>query len=408
MSVSSEAPSDAGAFSWEQALAPSFAADPFALTDEVLRTCPPLFRAKPSNPQMGEGIWVATRFDTIREIFQNNDHYSTAENYPYFKLTGDRIIAIPLQKDPPEHARYRKFLEPWFTPRAMMKLEPRIHATVTRLIDGFAKAGACDAAYDFSRVYPVQVFMDLLGFPEEAFDDFLAWSHPMHFEMDKPERVIWGTSNALAYMRAFVEKVRNAPPDEAIVSRVVHGVIEGEPLTDDELVGMVFFLWDAGMDTVAATSSLIFRRLALDPALQQLLRDNPDRMANAVEEFLRMNPTVNTARSAKVDHLLEGQRIKAGDRLFCMVASGNYDPDKFEDPRSFRLDRTNNRHLTFVAGAHRCLGLNLARVELRIAFAEFLRRIPTFGLRPETECMAVPGLLGAPHVPIVWDGAAAR
>ena len=203
--------------------------------------------------------------------------------------------------------------------------------------------------------------------------------------------------------RSYIEDVRKAPPDETVASRIVHGEIDGRKLTDDEIAGTVFFLWDGGMDTVAATSSLIFRRLALDPELQQLLRDNPERMANAVEEFLRMNPTVNTVRVAKVDHELEGQQIRAGDRLLCLVASGNFDPDKYENPREFRLDRSHNRHMTFVAGPHRCLGINLARFELRIALSEFLRRIPAFRMKPGAECVATPGLLGAPKVPIEWD-----
>jgi cytochrome P450 len=208
--------------------------------------------------------------------------------------------------------------------------------------------------------------------------------------------------SALAYMREFVEQVRSRPPEDTVASRIVHGEIDGRPLSEDEIVGTIFFLWDGGMDTVAATSSLIFRRLALDPELQQLLRSRPDRMANAIEEFLRMNPTVNTARIAKVDHRLAGHDIQAGDRLLCMVAAGNFDPDKYDDPRTFRLDRQQNRHLTFVAGPHRCLGINLARFELQIATAEFLRRIPSFGLKPGADRTVMPGLLGAPHVQIVW------
>jgi cytochrome P450 len=157
------------------------------------------------------------------------------------------------------------------------------------------------------------------------------------------------------------------------------------------------------MDTVAATSSLIFRKLALDPRVQQLLRSSPDRMASAIEEFLRMNPTVNTARIAKADHRLAGHEIRAGDRLLCMVAAGNFDPAKYDDPRAFRLDRQQNRHLTFVAGPHRCLGINLARFELQIATAEFLRRIPSFSLKAGADRTAMPGLLGAPRLPLVWS-----
>ncbi len=389
--------------SWEQALAPNTLDDPYALTEEVLRSSPPLFYHKPQNERLGtEGIWIATRFDICREIFQNNAHYTSGNNYPYFKLTGDDIVAIPLQLDPPEHTRYRALIAPYFSPQAIKALEPKIAATVNGLIDTFTDKGECDAAHDFGRIYPVRIFMELMGFPQEMFDDFLAWSHPMHFETHDPERMMWGTRGALDYVRKFAAEVSKAPPNSTVASHIVHGRIDGRPLTEKEIVGTIFFLWDGGMDTVAATHSLMFRRLALDPALQRHLREQPALIPRAIEEFLRMNPTVNTARSAKVDHELAGHKITAGDRLLCLAASANFDPEKYEDPRTFRTDRSHNHHLTFVAGAHRCLGMHLARCELRIALGEFLRRIPEFRLKPGAECMAMPGLLGAPKVPVVW------
>lgn len=390
-------------FAWEHVLAPNILPDPFSLTEEVIRDCPPLFFSPARDPRMGKGMWVATRFEPVREIFQNTDHYSSAGVYPYFQAMGIDLRAIPIQLDPPEHGPFRKLLEPWFTPRAIVGLEPRIRANIDKLIDSFVDTGACDASYDFSRVYPVKVVMELIGFPEDRFEDFLSWSHPMHFELDKPERMLWGAGMALDYIRGFIADVRNLPRNDTLSSKIVHGEIEGRPLTDKEVTGILFFLWDGGMDTVAATSSLMLRRLALDPELQQMLRSNPDRHANAVEEFLRMNPTVNTVRIAKVDHVLEGQRIAAGDRLLCLAASANFDPDKYDDPRTFRLDRQQNHHMTFVAGPHRCLGINLARFELKIALTEFLHRIPPFRLKAGAESVAMPGLLGAPNVPLVWD-----
>ncbi|MEZ5737438.1 MAG: cytochrome P450 [Novosphingobium sp.] len=390
--------------SWASSLAPNTLDDPFAPTEDVIHGCPSLFLSPASFANLDDSrLWVATRFEPIREIFQNSERYSSKCVYPYFRALGIELTAIPIQLDPPEHTVYRKFLEPWFSPKAIMALEPRIRANIDRLIDTFADKGECDVAHDFGRIYPVKVFMELMGFPEERFEDFLSWSHCMHFELDDEERYLWGARSALDYVRGYIDEVRKAPPDETVASRIIHGEIDGRALTDDEIAGTIFFLWDGGMDTVAATSSLIFRRLALDPELQQLLRDNPDRMANAIEEFLRMNPTVNTVRVALVDHELEGHQIKAGDRLMCLVASGNFDPDKYEDPREFRLDRSHNRHMTFVAGPHRCLGINLARYELRIALAEFLRRIPPFRLKPGAQCTATPGLLGAPNVPIEWE-----
>lgn len=396
-------PAEARGFDWQAVLAPNRLDDPYGPAEALLEECPPLFFSETDILGKG-GVWIATRFDVVREIFQNTDHYSSKGLYPYFQRMGIELRAIPIEVDPPEHGSYRKLLDPWFSPRAVLGLEPMILGAVNRLIDGFADKGECDAAHDFGRIYPVRVFMAMMGFPEERFEDFLSWSHPMHFEFENYERMAWGTGQALAYMRDFVARLQKEPPSDTVASRIAHGEIDGRKLTEDEVVGTIFFLWDGGMDTVAATSSLIFRRLALDPGLQRLLRAETGRMANAIEEFLRMNPTVNTARIAKVDHELMGHRIKAGDRLLCMVAAANYDPEKYEDPRSFRLDRRQNRHLTFVAGPHRCLGINLARYELRIALTEFFRRIPQFRLEPGADCTAMPGLLGAPHVPIVWDG----
>ena len=246
--------------------------------------------------------------------------------------------------------------------------------------------------------------MDLMGFPEEMFEHFLSWSHPMHFEMsENPERARWGARSAFDYMRGFIAETRAAPPIDRLASRIIHGELDGRPWTDDEVLGTIFFLWDGGMDTVAATSSLAFRRMAVDQELQQLVRDNVDRMPVMIEEFARLHPTVNTARTAKVDHELAGRRIRKGDMLLCLVAAGNFDPEKFDDPRTFRLDRKQNPHLTFIAGPHRCLGINLARFEMKIAFTEFLRRIPTFRLKPGAKSLAHPGLMGAQNVPIVWS-----
>lgn len=389
---------------WAAALAPNTLPDPFAPTQAVLDSCPALFPADLQAPGMADTqLWIATRFEPIREIFQNHERYGSHGVYPYFRALGIDLTAIPIDVDPPLHTRYRKFLEPMFSPRAVMRLEPRIRANIDRLVDSFIDRGECDAAHDFGRIYPVKVFMELMGFPEERFEDFLGWSHPMHFEIDNKERYAWGVNGALEYMRGFIDEVRNRPKDGTVASRIVHGEIDGERLTEGEVLGIVFFLWDGGMDTVAATSSLMFRRMAIDQELQQMLRASPGLMARAVEEFLRMNPTVNTVRIAREDHELEGCSIKAGDRLMCLVASGNFDPDKYESPREFRLDRRQNHHFTFVAGAHRCLGINLARFELRLATGEFLRRIPPFRMKPGVECIAVPGLMGAPNVPVVWN-----
>jgi cytochrome P450 len=393
---------------YEDVLGPNTLDDPFALTEQVRTSFPPIFFATPkyTGAMGGTGSWVCTRYEDIREVLQNTDRYSSEGIFPFQALVGESWRAVPISFDPPEHDKYRLMLNPWFSPKAITQLESQIHGIINDLIDGFAAKGECDAAYGFSRIYPVKVFMALMGFPAERFEDFLSWGLAMLHEMNNLERVKWGASSALAYLRSFIEEVKSEPPNETLTSRIVHGQVEGRPLTDDEIIGTVFFLWVGGLDTVAAASTFMFRWLALNPKLQAELRaklDDAAYMTEAVEEFLRMHPTVNSARVAKVDHELGGVQVKAGDRMSCLIAVGNFDLAEFEEPRCFHADRATNRHLTFIAGPHRCLGSHLARRELRIALQEFLRRIPPFRMEPGADRTVVPGLIAMKHLPLVWD-----
>ncbi|CAN7626990.1 cytochrome P450 [Phenylobacterium sp. LjRoot225] len=393
-------------FDYDDALGPSGLDDIYAPAWEVFEKLPPVFYAPARHAgARWPGSWVCTRYDDVREVFQNTDRYSSEAIFPFLIMIGETFRALPPQADPPEHDKYRILMNPWFSPKAVAQIDANIQAVVGQLIDGFADKGECDVSHDFGRIYPVRVFMRLMGFPEQRFEDFLSWGYAMLHDMTDLEQMRWGAKSGLAYLRSFVEEVRRTPGDN-LTSRIVHGQVEGRPLTEDEIMGIVFFLWVGGLDTVAATSSLMFRRLALDPELQQTLRDNPQLHADAVEEFLRMSPTVNSSRMAKADHELHGVKIRKGEMVQCLVATANYDPAEFEDPRSFRLDRSSNRHLTFIAGPHRCLGSHLARRELRIALSEVLRRLPAFRIKPGADRTAVPGLVAMKRLPIVWEASA--
>jgi cytochrome P450 len=389
-------------FDYEEALTPTTDLDPYARARDLGRTQPPIFWTwLRSATRAGKGAWICTRYEDCREVFQNTERYTTTQNFSFQGLLGEDFAALPLAVDPPEHDKYRMLMNPWFSPKAVSQLEGRITAVVNDLIDGFVGNGEVDVAYDFGRIYPVRVFMELMGFPEARFEDFLAWGYAMLHEVHDLERVRWGAKSAVAYLRSFIEEMRQAPADN-LTSKIVHGRVENRPLTDDEIIGIMFFLWTGGLDTVAATSTLMFRRLALDLDLQRKLRAHPDTHTEAVEEFLRMNPTVNTGRVAKVDHQLGEVQVKAGDRVLCFVAAGNFDPGEFDRPDDFVVERVSNRHLTLTAGPHRCLGSHLARRELRVALTEFLRRVPEFRIKPGADHAVVPGLVAMPRLPLVW------
>jgi cytochrome P450 len=382
-------------------LDPNKNVDAFAATERAFEDLPPIFFSPFHSPPIYKGAWFVTRYADIREVYQNEKLYSTEGAASFQRIVGETFRMIPLAVDPPDHAKYRLLLNPWFSPKAVTALEPKIRATINELIDTFVDKGECDVAYDFGRIYPVRVFLDLMGFPQEKFEEFLDWEYSILHKRGDLEAMRYGVKGALGFLREFIEQVRREPRSE-LGSAIVHGQIDGRPLTEEEIIGTMFFLWVGGLDTVAATTSLMFRRLALQPELQQQLRDRPELIPEAIEEFMRVQPLVNSARLIKEDHEIRGVKVRKGDWIQCYNAAGNFDPEEFDNPREVRLDRTPNRHFTLAGGPHRCLGSHLARRELRIALGEFLRRVPPFRLKPGADLTVFPGLIAAPHVPVVW------
>ncbi|MEZ5708084.1 MAG: cytochrome P450 [Blastomonas sp.] len=348
-----------------------------------------------------QGAWAVAHYEDIRRVYEDNEYFSAIGVAQFQVLAGETFPSLPLGSDPPDHNKYRRFLNPHFTPKAMNAMEPHIRSVVNEMIDVFADKGEVDIAYDFGRIFPVRIFLNLMKLPFSMFEQFLAWEWEILHSGD-PARVGGAVKEVLAYLRGFIAE-KQANPDDGVGSYIANGEIDGRPLTDDEKIGMTWFLWLGGLDTVASTISQMFRRLALDPALQQRLRDHPELNHSAVEEFLRTQPLVNSHRQAKKDFEWHGVTVKKGDWVICINSSGNFDEDQFACPHQFDPERKANRHFTFVGGVHACLGAHLARRELRVLLDSFLTRIPPFRVKPGTDTTVTPGLLSIRNLPIVWD-----
>jgi cytochrome P450 len=239
-----------------------------------------------------------------------------------------------------------------------------------------------------------------MGFPPAMFEQFLAWEWDiLHEGGDKRLAALRGV---LAFLRGFMSEMAREPADN-LTSYIVHGRIEDRALTDEEKIGMVWFLWLGGLDTVAATISQMFRRMALQPEIQSQIRDNPDIINGAVEEFLRTQPILGSMRRVSKDFTWHGVGLKAGDQIQTLNCAGNFDPARFDDPRRFDATRKGNRHFTFTAGIHLCLGAPLARREIRILLEEWFARVPEFRIRPGADTTVYPGLLSIRNLPLVWD-----
>lgn len=349
------------------------------------------------------GNWVVTHYEDINRVYTDNEHFSNKGTAEFQRLIGETFPSIPLAIDPPEHSKYRLFLTQFLGPATITRvMEPTIRAVLDEMIDEIADKGEVDMAWDFARVFPVRIFMGMMGFPKEMFDDFLEWEWNI-LHSGELEKMQWALSSVLKFLRGFIaEKEEN--PDEFLTSSIVHGKIQGRRFTEDEKIGMVWFLWLGGLDTVAATIAQMYRRMALQPELQKQLRENPELINGAVEEFLRTQPILSSARTATKDFEWHGIQVKKGDSFSCLNPAGNFDPARFENPREFDPTRKGNRHFTLVGGVHSCLGGHLARRELRILLEKWFEKIPgEFRVKPGADTSVFPGLLSIRNLPIVWD-----
>ena len=377
--------------------------DPYAPIAPVLGPDVPRVLYYPYQ-MMGQsgGCWVVTHYDDVREVYENDDLFTTQGVAQFQALVGETWPSIPLGIDPPMHAKYRGFLNEFFFPRALKRLEDQVRAIAGEMIDAVADKGEVDLTYEIGRVFPVRIFFNLMGYPMSVFEQFLHWENEILHTEDL-ERMKAAVRGVLDYIKSFVEEERRNPKPGTVTNAIVYGGIDGRSFTDEEIMGMMFFLWLGGLDTVASTTAQMFRRLALDPELQDFLRNNPDAIPSAIEEFLRTQPLVNSRRTLKRDHTWHGVTMKKGERVMCLVGAANFDPDKFQNPRVFDPMRKNNAHVTFITGRHICLGAHLARRELRILLEEWFKRIPTFRPKPGADLSVSPGLISILHLPLVWN-----
>lgn len=391
-------------------MVPNDLVDPYEPCDFLNKDdIPRLLYNKPSMSGLGaisgagRGNWVVTRYEDINRVYTDNEHFSNKGTAEFQRLIGETFPSIPLAIDPPDHSKYRLFLTQFLGPATITRvMEPTIRDVLDEMIGEIADKGEVDMAWDFARVFPVRIFMGMMGFPPAMFEQFLDWEWDiLHSgELAKMQAALRGV---LEFLRSFIAE-KEVNPDQFLTSSIVHGTVEGgRRFTEDEKIGMVWFLWLGGLDTVAATIAQMYRRMGLQPELQKQLREHPELINGAVEEFLRTQPILSSARSATKDFEWHGIQVKAGDSFSCLNPSGNFDPARFENPRQFDPTRKGNRHFTLVGGVHSCLGGHLARRELRILLEKWFQRIPEFRIKPGADTSVFPGLLSIRNLPIVWD-----
>jgi cytochrome P450 len=282
----------------------------------------------------------------------------------------------------------------------MAELEDRVRQYARDAIARFRDRGSCEIMTEFAFEFPIRVFIDLMGLPQSRMEQFLAWEHQLLHALSL-EEVTTATRGVTTYLREEIDKRRKSPSED-FISYGLDIRVEGRPFTDDEMMGYCFNLFVGGLDTVSTNIGHQFRHLAENPQHQQLLRENPEKTGEAVEELLRAYASSVTPRRCVKQVEIGGVTIMPGDPVLMATFLANRDPEEFADPGEVILDRK-PRHVGFGFGPHMCIGMHLAKRELRIAIEEFLSVIPQFQITPGKEVESwLGGMITPIALPLTW------
>lgn len=377
----------------EMLVAPEFVKDPYPVLHQ-------LREQDPIHWSDAIGGWLVTRYDDVVTSFRNTAVFSNenrmgktveylpAEKQARYQSVVDHYATKGLiHSDPPDHTRLRALVTQEFTPKVVEQMRPRIQEVVNNLLDAVETRGEMDVVTDLSTPLPVGVIAEILGVPpsdghlmRQWTDDILSFqgvNKPSEADLSRAQR---GLKEIRPYIQNMIEERRRMPRQD-LMSKFVALEAAGERLSEAELISTCVTLIIAGHETTLSLISNTIYTLLANPRELRLLRENPKLLDSAIEESLRYeSPVARQARLMKGDTVLGGKQIRQGQVVFQMLNAANRDPEYFEDPDKFDIQRKKNRHLAFGLGAHFCVGAMLARTEASIAIGAAIRRFPNLRL----------------------------
>ncbi|MEV6040199.1 cytochrome P450 [Nonomuraea sp. NPDC052116] len=379
---------------------------PFDPAPEVtaLRAEQPIARL--AAPEGSPGVWLVTGYGLVRQILADPRFSSRYETH-YYPQMGGYLPPAPAGDltgmDAPQHTRFRKLLAGKFTVRRMNLLTERVTEITRERLDAMERQGPpADLVEVFAQPIPALMICELLGVPYEDREQFQTATRTLSDAVE-PEAQYTAFIELGDYLRTLALAKRANPTDDLLSDLATAG-----DLTDEELGGVAAFLLGAGLDTTANMLALGTFALLRDPAQLAALRDDPGLAAGAVEELLRhLSIAAMGMRGVLEDVELGDRQLKAGDTVIIALNAANRDPAKFSDPDVLDLRRSATGHLAFGHGVHQCLGQQLARVEMRVAFPALLTRFPTLRLAVPAEEVPLrtdpSQIYGVRNLPVTWD-----
>ena len=365
--------------------------------------------------EFGPGFWTMCNYEGILQVMQNPEVFS---NSVVTALDPEPVIKwIPEMLDGDEHKQWRRQLGPLFAPGAVAQMESTVRQRAVEIIDEILaraesretagkRQGSCDFMTDFAQRFPTTIFLELMGLPVDELDQFLKWEHDiLHAGGGDEEKLQTQIAAMFAVMGRFSTIIadRRAEPRDDIVSMALAYKIDGEPVSDQDLLAFCLLMFMAGLDTVSVTLGWAFLHLARNDRDRAQIVAEPATIPTAVEEFVRACAIVIPARKVMADIEIQGCPMKAGDMVNIPLNTATRDEAAFTDATTVDITRKPNNHIGFGAGPHRCLGSHLARQELRIALEEWHRRIPNYRVAPDAQMLESGSQLGLESLPLVWN-----
>lgn len=386
-----------------------------------------------SPDDLHEPFWLVSAFDEVMRISKDNQTFLNNPRSSVFSLRSTDALARAItggsphlveslvQMDAPKHPKLRRLTQEWFMPKNLRSIEARIRTIAEHTVERLLAAGG---EGDFTRLvsspYPLHVVMQILGVPEADEQRMLVLTQQMFGGQDEelnqsgikdlpPEMITQIVAGAVkdfeAYFAALAAERRKHPADD-VATVIANGTIDGAPLEDRDTAGYYIITASAGHDTTSASTAGAMLALARDPEQFALVNADRSLLGGIVEEAIRWTtPVQHFMRTAANDTEVGGRAIAAGDWLMLNYVAANHDPAQFADPRRFDATREGNRHLAFGAGAHQCLGLHLARLEMRILFDVLLDRIDSVELAGEPARASSTFVGGLKRLPLRWKAA---
>ena len=361
---------------------PTWVDDPYPIWADLRARCPVAHSSRYG------GTWLPTTHELVSEVAYDTEHF-TSRNVVVSNLKPTELdlpapigLAPPITSDPPFHAIARRMLLPAFSPKPIAALEPFTRSLCRELLAGLDDRKEFDVALEYTRHIPLRVIVQMLGFPQEDADIFRRFIAQIMENVDQSpeERMeVIERGEIDEYMNAQIEDHRANPRDD-LTSFLLEAEIDGNKLQVEHIRGTMVLLMIAGIDTTWSAIGASIWHLAQHPEDRKRLATDESLWETGLEELLRAYAPVTMARMVKEDFDFHGCPMKKDDWLLLPFPSANRDPAEFPEADVVKLDRLNNRHAAFGLGIHRCLGSNLARMELKVALQEWLARYPEFEL----------------------------